>query len=73
MSENCLVISMQSRMARCAVCGGADFHGWGIPVDAATGEVVANDFAGDWCGKPACRECFARHAAGEFIGDFPKY
>lgn len=66
-------IDLWPPMVRCCICNVGDFQRWGIPVNSLTGEIVANDFDGDWCGKPVCRECFERHESGEFVGDYPKY
>lgn len=49
----------------CCICGEADLNRWGLPFCLDTGELVSNDFEGDWGGKPACRVCFAKHANGE--------
>lgn len=48
----------------CCVCGSEDFNRWGIPFDSETGEIVANDFEGDWGSKPACERCFKLHESG---------
>lgn len=34
-----------------------------LPVDE-DGEIVGNDYAGEWVGAPACEGCYIIHAAG---------
>lgn len=46
----------------CCLCGVDCPNTHGLPFDSETGELVSNDFAGDWGAKPACRECHDRHA-----------
>lgn len=68
------VIYLQYPTAACCVCGEETVSRWGIPVDSETGEIVANDFQGDWGGKPACFPCWESHAfRNAFVGDYPKY
>ncbi len=67
------VIDLNPKYARCCICGEWDFSKWGVPISMATVLIVANDFEGDWGGKPACRDCWAKHEVGEFVGDEPKF
>ena len=67
------VIYLQYPTIQCCICGQCDVSRWGIPVDSNDGMIVANDFEGEWGGKPACRECWAKHEAGEFVGTYPRF
>lgn len=49
---------------KCSHCGASDINKWGLPYDSETGELVSNDFQGDWGCKPACLKCHDDHAAG---------
>ena len=62
----------QNAAVACCICGREDSNRWGIPVNSETAQVVANDFSGDWGCRPACQSCHDRHAAGEFVGTYPK-
>lgn len=46
----------------CFVCGedASGFHG--VPI--WNGELVSNDWPGEWCGVPACEVCFRKHKEG---------
>lgn len=68
-----LVIYMQYPTAQCCLCGVETESRWGIPIDLETAQIAANDFVGEWAGKPACELCFRRHAAGLHVGEYPKY
>lgn len=67
------VINLSVRTAQCSVCGREDLSQWGLPVSSETGEIVANDYPGDWGGIPACRECWLAHESGAFVGTYPKF
>jgi hypothetical protein len=66
------VIHLHRPQAQCCICGEWDLSHWGVPVDD-TGLIVANDYAGEWSGKPVCRDCWAKHEGGEFVGDDPRF
>jgi hypothetical protein len=66
-------INLQQSTAECCICGETDSSRWGVPISMKTGEVVANDFVGDWAAKPACRHCWQRHQSGEFVGLDPQF
>jgi hypothetical protein len=67
------VIDLNVRHARCCICGEWDLSKWGVPIDMETALIVANDFEGDWAGKPACQKCWAKHEVGEFVGQYPRF
>jgi hypothetical protein len=67
------VIHLQYPMATCCICGNDDLLRWGVPIDTETALIVANDFEGDWAAKPACRECWSKHDAGQFVGHDPAF
>lgn len=68
-----LVIYLQYPTAQCCVCGEWDVSQWGVPVDSVSGEIVANEFEGEWGGVPVCRECYAKHESGDFVGTYPRF
>ena len=68
-----VVIDLYPPMAICCVCGKWDLSKWGVPVSAETALIVANDFEGDWGGKPACEDCWRKHDAGGLVGVDPKF
>lgn len=70
--EGVTVINLQEITVQCCVCGETDMGRWGVPVDD-TGLIVANDYAGEWSGKPACRKCWEIHDAGGLVGHEPKF
>lgn len=47
----------------CANCGqpASGFHG--LPY--FNGDLMSNDWPGDWGGRPCCEDCYERHARGE--------
>lgn len=68
MREDTLVIRMQSHEVSCSICGQETPHRWGVPT--VNGDIVSNDFPEDLWGQygggmPACKECYAKHQAGE--------
>lgn len=68
-----LVIDLYPPCIYCAVCGAHDLSRWGIPVSSETAQIISNDSDEDWGGVPACESCWERHAAGEFVGEYPRY
>jgi hypothetical protein len=68
-----LIINLHEMTAQCCICGEWDLSKWGVPISSDTGLIVGNDFDGEWGGNAACRECWAKHEAGEFVGLDPKY
>lgn len=50
------VIRLDERVAECYVCGTESPPHWGIPL--YEGEVMPNDWPGDWVGVDACQECW---------------
>lgn len=68
-----LIINLQEPMARCCVCGRWDLSKWGVPISMETCLIVANDFDGDWAGKPACERCWKAHSNGALVGHEPRY
>lgn len=76
MKQSVLVIDLW-RLAdsevTCCLCGQEAPHRWGIPVDSEVGQVVANDYRGEWGCKPACESCWSKHAQGEFVGTWPRF
>jgi hypothetical protein len=61
-----LEIRMQSRPAEgepCRFCVDGICDGYhGLPI--FNGDVVSNDWRGDWGGVPCCPDCYQRHADG---------
>lgn len=62
-----LVIRMQSpgwgSETKCVACKrpSSGFHS----LPTFNGDIVSNDWAGEWFGKPCCERCYERHAAGQ--------
>ena len=51
------VVSLDPINNECCVCGAEDAPGnLGVPV--YEGDVLPNDWDGEWFGAPACRRCF---------------
>lgn len=77
MSENVRWIDLSYEYRRgsvtCCVCGCAADPRQGVPISMDTGLIVANDYDGDWAGKPCCEACYDRHQAGELTGHDPYY
>jgi hypothetical protein len=73
MAKDVIVIDLYPPMAQCCICGEWDLSKWGVPVDAEAGAIVANDYEGDWGGKPACEKCWREHEAGAFVGTYPRF
>lgn len=67
------VVDLFPPMARCCICGKWDLSRWGVPVSMETASIVANDFDGDWGGKPACEDCWKKHDVGGLVGVCPKF
>lgn len=67
------IIYLQYPTATCCICGKDDLSRWGVPIDTETALICANDYEGDWAAKPACRECWAKHDAGQFVGHDPAF
>lgn len=67
------VIDLQCPMATCCICGEVDVSFWGVPIDTETALICANDYDGDWAAKPACKQCWEKHDAGQFVGHDPAY
>ena len=68
-----MIIDLWPIEVTCCMCGVISLGKWGLPVDDDTGEIVSSDFRGEWSGVPSCQTCHDRHAAGEFIGEYPKF
>lgn len=67
------VIDLQCQVATCCICGEVDLSKCGVPIDMDTALICANDFEGDWAAKPACRECWSKHDAGQIVGHDPAF
>jgi hypothetical protein len=64
--SNKLIINMQRRdTGVCGNCGAPASPQHGLPV--SNGEIVSNDFHGEWGGVAACEQCFNNHAEGRLI------
>lgn len=59
-----LEIELWPRWQECAICGEVTPVRWGLPVDRC-GDLVPNDYEGEWGGVPACQDCHDAHARGE--------
>lgn len=68
-----IIINMQVPTAICCICGKHDLSRWGVPIAMDTALIVANDYEGEWGAKPACENCYQKHASGEFVGHDPRY
>jgi len=68
-----LVIHLECPTATCCICGQHDVSRWSVPISADTALIVANDYAGDWGAKPACRVCWQKHDEGQFVGHDPAF
>lgn len=53
---------MSETYTPCVSCGDEASGHHALPVDT-DGEIVSNDYGGEWAGMPACERCFAIHAA----------
>lgn len=60
-----VVIDLNERWADCHICGEPTPSRWGVPV--WNGEIVANDWPGEWGGVPACEKCWAEHERGMHV------
>lgn len=60
------VIDLWPIIAECVVCG-ADSLNTGIPM--YEGDVLPNDWSGEWGGAPACRRCMI--AQGRLVDPLP--
>lgn len=69
MGQDVLVIQMQRGDHYCCNCGLSCDQAQGLPM--YEGEIVPNDWAGEWCGANACRACFEAHERGEGVFSMP--
>lgn len=58
-----LSIRLYEPMVECRLCGAEAPHSWGVPM--YEGNLLSNDFQGEWFGAPACKQCFEAHARGD--------
>lgn len=58
-----LVIDMNPKNYECVVCGNACDGTHGVPM--LEGELVSNEWEGEWVGRHACIDCFHKHARNE--------
>lgn len=77
-TANATVIQMQAIPADCWVCG-ADATGLDFGIPVYEGNVLPNDWKGEWGGVPVCKRCFDAQqtitrpiAAAEFLRELPK-
>lgn len=66
--NNVVVIELWPRWAECWACGADTPCHWGLPLDD-TGQLVPNEYEGEWAGVPACKECYEAHAQGLLTED----
>ncbi len=57
-----VIIDLHPITAICSICGKEELSRWGVP--RHNGDLVSNDFRGEWGGSPACEQCHDRHATG---------
>lgn len=50
------VIRLDEPTCDCWVCGTETYLDFGLPV--YEGEILPNDWKGEWCGATVCRECY---------------
>ncbi len=58
-----LLIRLYEPWAECRLCGADTPSRWGVPM--YEGNLLSNDFQGEWFGAPACQACHDAHARGE--------
>lgn len=63
-----LEIELWPRWAECWACGAETPCQWGLPIDDC-GDLVSNDYEGEWGGVPACQRCCEAHAQGILTAD----
>lgn len=67
------VVDLHSICSVCSTCGVETESRWGLPISSTTGQIVENEFDGEWGAIPACQACHDDHALGAFVGEYPKY
>lgn len=58
-----LEINMTPRFADCFICGEVCEGDHGVPV--FNGDIMSNDWQGEWGGQHVCESCFGKHERGE--------
>jgi hypothetical protein len=66
MPKDVVVIRLNVPMQECAQCGTVCESRQGLPM--ANGEIVENNYQGEWGGSPACPPCYQAHAEGGVAG-----
>jgi hypothetical protein len=64
-SRKVTVIDLWPQVAECSICGEVTLSRWGVP--RHNGDLVSNDWQGDWASSPACERCHDAHAAGLLV------
>jgi hypothetical protein len=60
-----VVIRLDEPWATCSICGEDTPSRWGVP--RHNGDLVSNDWPGEWAASPACQRCHNAHAAGLLV------
>lgn len=63
MAKGVLSIRLFEPYADCSLCGEETICRWGVPM--YEGNLLSNDFKGEWFGQPACQACHDAHARGD--------
>lgn len=63
-----LVVNLWPPWTNCTICGVETPSKWGVPV--WNGDIVANDWPGEWGGVAACEKCWEEHERGMHV-QFP--
>lgn len=57
-----VIIRLHEPQIECIVCGETDVSRWGLAV--YEGQIVPNDYQGEWGGAPCCEKCFMSRQIG---------
>lgn len=58
-------IGMQDNTVSCWICGVETEFKWGVPT--FNGDLMSNDWPGEWFGQSVCERCFDLHEQGKMI------
>lgn len=61
--RNVLTVRLYEPYAECRLCGEETICQWCVPM--YEGNLLSNNFQGEWFGAPACQSCHDKHARNE--------
>lgn len=61
MTESALVIELHAHECECAECGARIFLRESRHLPMYEGEVVPDNWEGEWAGFPFCKDCYSKH------------